>query len=379
MSTVLTATDLVASLFIFTILMGLYRVPREALKSTRLFRNCLWFCLVGLIVETVTYTLDGQKELSTVLLLLNYLGFVLIDLIVCVYGFYMCALIAEREQNFSRRFAFMITFLCVLDVCFITIGTITGRLFSIQGGYFTKGPWYGYIDLISGLCFFLMVILYATKYKYFWVRSYLFLVLIVIVPTFAIIIRNMDSAIKFNFVGTAVSMNVVYVVIQSRIILDALVDVRINKEISVKDALTGLMNRRGYLEILDGISEDETVGIVFSDVNSLKEVNDTQGHAAGDKLIIRAANLLSETVPEGTTCRISGDEFVCIVRNVDKTSFDQQMEKLRKVIMDNDWFTSIGYEFGEGGNIKEVIKVAENKMYDDKERYYLQTGKDRRR
>ncbi len=379
MSTVLTATDLVASAFIVTVLVGLYQVPEEALKSTRLFRYCLWICLAGLIVETVTYYLDGHKQFSFAILLINYLGFVLVDLIAAVYGFYMCALISESEHTFTKRFAFLITSLCAIDVCVLTFLVAIGKLFVIKDGYFTAGFWYGYSGLVPGLCFFLMMILYALKSKYFWVHSKVFLILIAIVPALAIAIRTMDPMIKFNFVGTAISMNVVYVVIQSKIIADSLAKARYNEKISVIDALTGLKNRRGYQDILDSIAADEKVGVVFADVNSLKQVNDNEGHEAGDKLIKRVASVISETVPEGETCRISGDEFVCILRNIDKAPFDQEMEALRTVIMDNDWFTSIGYEYGEGGNVKHIIKVAEDRMYDDKEHYYLQTGKDRRR
>ncbi len=57
---------------------------------------------------------------------------------------------------------------------------------------------------------------------------------------------------------------------------------------------------------------------------------------------------MKDSVPEGSPCRISGDEFVCIVKNPDAASFEKKMERLRKTLAENDRIASFGYETGEG-------------------------------
>ena len=232
---------------------------------------------------------------------------------------------------------------------------------------------------MSSVSFFIMLLLYVVRFRDFRIQSRLFVVLIVVFPVVANIVLLFDPQVRFNFTGTAVSMNVVYVIIQSRIVVEVLAKAHLNKELSEKDILTGLLNRRGYQELLDGIGADEKVGIVFADVNSLKAVNDNEGHEAGDRLINRVALLLTDSVPDGSACRISGDEFVCIVKEPDEASFEKQMDHLRDTLMKNDRIASFGYGTGKGERILEVIKTAENMMYDDKERYYKETGKERRR
>ncbi|MEO0494909.1 MAG: diguanylate cyclase [Actinomycetota bacterium] len=92
------------------------------------------------------------------------------------------------------------------------------------------------------------------------------------------------------------------------------------EELALRDPLTGLGNRRVLEEKLTSIFDRsaidrQDVALIMCDVDGLKVVNDTRGHAAGDTLLVEAAQALSEaaaTVANSTTCRIGGDEF-CIV------------------------------------------------------------------
>ncbi|MBO4902729.1 MAG: GGDEF domain-containing protein [Lachnospiraceae bacterium] len=379
MVSVLTTANLIAALFIIIIIIGLYQVPKEASASTRKFRYCMWICFAGLIVEILAYVLDGHAELSALLTVLNFLGYALIDVLVIIYGFYLHSLVTEGGKKLTRNFPYLIMTLCLIGIVFLVAGTVTGTVFTIENGRFVAGNLNGYAGLMSSVSFFIMLLLYVVRFRDFRIQSRLFVVLIVVFPVVANIVLLFDPQVRFNFTGTAVSMNVVYVIIQSRIVVEVLAKAHLNKELSEKDILTGLLNRRGYQELLDGIGADEKVGIVFADVNSLKAVNDNEGHEAGDRLINRVALLLTDSVPDGSACRISGDEFVCIVKEPDEASFEKQMDHLRDTLMKNDRIASFGYGTGKGERILEVIKTAENMMYDDKERYYKETGKERRR
>ncbi len=89
------------------------------------------------------------------------------------------------------------------------------------------------------------------------------------------------------------------------------------------DALTGVKNRHAYLEAeeqLDRqIAEHRSTefAIVILDVNDLKEVNDTQGHHAGDQLICTACKIICDIFKHSPVFRIGGDEFVVVVQGND--------------------------------------------------------------
>ena len=87
------------------------------------------------------------------------------------------------------------------------------------------------------------------------------------------------------------------------------------------DVLTGLPNRRLFLDLLAGRfprrrRTTTTRSIVLIDIDDFKGVNDTLGHQVGDELIIAVANRLEERVGDrGIVARLGGDEFAILLPN----------------------------------------------------------------
>ncbi|MEF2553447.1 EAL domain-containing protein [Aurantimonas sp. A2-1-M11] len=85
------------------------------------------------------------------------------------------------------------------------------------------------------------------------------------------------------------------------------------------DPLTKLPNRALYQKSIQSAIEEarancRSVALVVLDLNSFKELNDTLGHAAGDKVLEETARRLSDSIPEGATvARLGGDEFAVIL------------------------------------------------------------------
>ena len=93
-----------------------------------------------------------------------------------------------------------------------------------------------------------------------------------------------------------------------------------------RDALTGLLTRQAIDRALDTGRDAPDLVIAAFDLDGLKDVNDRFGHAAGDRLIIVAANALQETVgslPGAVVARIGGDEFAAVVAGADVESVTQ--------------------------------------------------------
>lgn len=158
--------------------------------------------------------------------------------------------------------------------------------------------------------------------------------------------------------------------------------------ISMTDEMTRLYNRRCYDEDLIELRENALPEqfVIFSvDVNGLKTVNDTKGHAAGDELIKGAADCLALTIGNhGKVYRTGGDEFMAVV-------YTDDPEELRNAIHARaaGWHgiycekisVSIGYAAyasDSEATIDDLERRADADMYAEKESYYRKNGIDRR-
>ncbi len=78
------------------------------------------------------------------------------------------------------------------------------------------------------------------------------------------------------------------------------------------DPLTGVLNRRGFFESLDALESEQTASLTLAtiDVDRFKSVNDTHGHATGDRVLKEVAARLVSSVDGALVARLGGDEFV---------------------------------------------------------------------
>ena len=145
------------------------------------------------------------------------------------------------------------------------------------------------------------------------------------------------------------------------------------EKLSSIDLLTGLYNRNrlnGYMnEILD--SPDALTSLIFLDINGLKKVNDEQGHIAGDILIKRAANVLISVFHNNDIYRVGGDEFVIILRDVEKEKIDKYIDNIHRKAKQNDVSFAVGYAMSNNAkDIEKLLTEADAKMYEDKRKFY---------
>ena len=158
--------------------------------------------------------------------------------------------------------------------------------------------------------------------------------------------------------------------------------------ISMTDELTRLFNRRCYEEDIAEIEKKglgENLALISADVNGLKAVNDKMGHAAGDELIIGAATcLLSAIGAYGNAYRTGGDEFMAIVHTSDCEALVRDIQNRSAAwhgAMVKGVSISVGYASHADypdATIAELETISDQRMYEDKDRYYQRSGKNRR-
>ncbi len=144
------------------------------------------------------------------------------------------------------------------------------------------------------------------------------------------------------------------------------------QKFSFEDNLTGIFNRNKFNTIIDEIQGKSIskIGVAYFDMNGLKEVNDNQGHSAGDQLIKQAAKSI-DAVFIGNTYRIGGDEFVVIKSGVEKDKFEDNVKNVVAELNADGISTSYGISWVEScTDIEQQLTTADKLMYADKLRYY---------
>jgi diguanylate cyclase (GGDEF)-like protein/PAS domain S-box-containing protein len=118
---------------------------------------------------------------------------------------------------------------------------------------------------------------------------------------------------------------------------DALIETdALHREMSIRDHLTGLYNRR-YMEetlereILRALRKHIPLGIIMIDVDNFKHFNDTYGHAAGDAILQKTGNLLQDHVRgDDVPSRYGGDEFIIVMPDSSREVTSERAKLLSK-------------------------------------------------
>lgn len=153
------------------------------------------------------------------------------------------------------------------------------------------------------------------------------------------------------------------------------------EKMSYSDQLTGLGNRYAVERFVRNMDKRESIGVLYCDITGLKRVNDTEGHEAGDQLILRARDLLMHFWKAYEVFRIGGDEMLILASGIQQATFQEEVCWMKEHMQEYKVAVAVGAVWKPDGtdSIDQMLTESERLMYEDKARYYKQMGLDRRR
>ncbi|MBR1765354.1 MAG: GGDEF domain-containing protein [Ruminococcus sp.] len=152
------------------------------------------------------------------------------------------------------------------------------------------------------------------------------------------------------------------------------------QQFTSRDSLTGLLNRQSYYSDLEKLQGSLTA-LIAIDMNGLKEINDSRGHAEGDRALKDIAGCFEKAVDHRYHIyRIGGDEFTILCTGADEKRVKLLIAKIEIELEENDYSCSVGYAMNiDGISPDELYRRADDMLYENKRQYYIATGKTRRK
>lgn len=148
------------------------------------------------------------------------------------------------------------------------------------------------------------------------------------------------------------------------------------------DGLTGIRNRHCYERRLKELqkSKNQTVSCVFIDVDGLRDLNNMEGHFAGDELIKFVSKTLVRFWSDDNAFRIGGDEFVVFLFDKDEKKLLKEITSFEEKLAKQNYSASVGMASApvKGLNVNDLISQAEEGMY-EKKRIHYSGDRDRRK
>jgi diguanylate cyclase (GGDEF)-like protein len=144
-------------------------------------------------------------------------------------------------------------------------------------------------------------------------------------------------------------------------------------ELSRADVMTGALNRRGFeerfeAELAHAHRGEQPMALVLFDLDGFKQVNDTQGHAAGDELLIWvAATLVGALHPHDLVARLGGDEFAVVLTARLPEPEDEVIARLRTALGERTAVSIGAARLGiDGDTFDELYASADKRLYTEK-------------
>ena len=185
-----------------------------------------------------------------------------------------------------------------------------------------------------------------------------------------------DIVVRNECVSNALSRSVRYAIERHRLQREL-------RDLSLRDELTGLSNRRGFFtfgepNLAAANRLQIEIGVVYADLDNLKEINDKFGHAGGDEALRRTAKFLTTTFRStDALARLGGDEFAALALGASPNGKKTLLFRLRSKLQASNLAMpdlpplslSIGMAFHEKENprtLQELIEIADAEMYAEK-------------
>ena len=363
----------------------------ELKRTSRLYLAMLISTIIAIFLDFLNWAFDGSLEFGHMTFWFTLGSLCMGSVLACVFSLYLYCYMDEIHGISKMRInAIVCASLNMVSFVLTFILAITGTAFKFVDGHYEIGALYDIVTVIPILTLFYQTIYVFCCIKRIGVHDVFAVAGYIFFMVSGAIIEALYS-IGTTYVAVAIADIFIFIMLQNELIATEKQNVQKWMKKSTTDELTGFLNRHAFENDLSDIEEQEIADdfvYVSVDVNSLKSVNDSLGHSAGDELIKGAAKCLEDCFSSyGKLYRTGGDEFIALL-NMDEEMLKESMLEIENLTaawkgnLVQNLTISLGYVTGKEADdmsVRDIAKLADRRMYDAKADYYRRTGIERRR
>ena len=360
-------------------------------RATRLFAVLLIATIWAVFLDFLNWAFDGSLEFGHLTFWFTVGSLCMGSVIACVFSIYLSCYMGETHKFEKMRTRAVICSIAnVISFILTFVLAITGTAFQFVDGHYETGVLYDAVTVLPILTVLYLIGFLIRHIKTIGARD-VFAASGYILLMIAGALIEAAYSIGTTYVGVAIADIFIFVTLQNELIVQEKQNVQKWMKKSNTDELTGFYNRHAYEADLEKIKNGELSDdfvYVSVDVNSLKLVNDSFGHYAGDELLAGAAECLKKCFGQyGKLYRIGGDEFIAMIF-VNEEQLNELQTEIEEVT--NKWSgnlvqslaVSCGYAARKelkDKSIDEMAVLADQRMYEAKNAYYRRMGIERRK
>lgn len=315
-------------------------------RTVKLFMIAIISVLVLVIVDSIESYTETLSYPTKLRVWMSAIGYTVRPVSV------LCVLFIITKNTLKRRIVLMIPGIINALVSFSAL--FCGLAFSYsETNEFVRGP-LGFTAYVTSAVY--LIILCVATVDYIQRKDYRQALIVIGIVVIIVVSTLLEAVFKFEgFINVSIAISVTFYYLFY------------HTQNYKNDSLTGVLNRLSYDVDIIRNSADITA-IVSLDLNYLKVLNDTKGHAEGDKALMTVALCIRRNLIRGCQVyRVGGDEFEILYTKSDVTKLDKMIDNIRNDIERNSYSCAIGLAIREGNEeIDALTGRADTNMYTDK-------------
>lgn len=382
--------DVVCIIILITLMLSTTLEKNSFNKTTELFAGLTFGTMVGLFFDFLNWAYDGNLKFGEWTYVFTAFSFCMASIVAAIFVIYLSRYLDEvYHLSNVLKWANVCAILNLISFTIAIVLALTKTGFDYTDGHYTVGALYDFVTIIPILTVILLTVLTIRYSKTIGLHDVLAVVGYNVLMICGAIVEAI-YVIGTTYVAIALADFFVFLMLQNKLLEREKKNAELWMQKSNTDELSGFYNRHAYEEDLTSFGIEkmrDNFVYVSIDINGLKLVNDTLGHEAGDELILGASECLKQCFGAyGKLYRTGGDEFVALIY-----ADDDQLEEIKKDVdevfdhwsgeFSDDLAISCGYvskKESEYLTIRQMASLADKRMYEAKNRYYLNKGINRR-